>query len=309
MSTVSGPLVSSAPRVARSLAADLLTLSKPGITANVLFTTLGGALLAPSTPGFRPATWGWLALGTTLVVSGANALNMYIERDIDKHMTRTANRPLPAGRMNERVALFFGLALSIAAIPVFLFGTNGTTTLLALLANISYVLAYTPLKQKSHAALFVGAVPGAIPPLMGWTAKTAQVDPGAMALFTLMFFWQIPHFLAITMFRKADYARAGLIVMPNVLGDEATKRQMLHYTAAVLVSSFALFMLGVAHTLYLAIATVLGLAFLAIVTVGLVRPVGVRWARGVFGYSILYLMGIFVALGLDHSLAGFTWRW
>lgn len=176
MSTVSGPLVSSAPRVARSLAADLLTLSKPGITANVLFTTLGGALLAPSTPGFRPATsGGWLALGTTLVVSGANALNMYIERDIDKHMTRTANRPLPAGRMNERVALFFGLALSIAAIPVFLFGTNGTTTLLALLANISYVLAYTPLKQKSHAALFVGAVPGAIPPLMGWTAKTAQV--------------------------------------------------------------------------------------------------------------------------------------
>ncbi len=283
---------------------DFVTLAKPSITAMVLVTTAGGLLLAPGQ--VSGLTWLLTLVGTCMVVAGANALNMVIERDSDRFMARTKNRPLPAGRMSPRVALWFGLAMSIASLPL-LVAVNLTTAFLAVLANLSYVLAYTPMKPRSHLALFVGAVPGAIPPLMGWTAATARIDVGGLVLFGILFFWQIPHFLAIALFRRNDYAAAGLKVMPNVAGVPATKLAMVNYTAALVATSLLVFPLGIAGRGYLFGAFAAGCVFLAWATAGLGRPDPAdaptkdRWARSFFGVSILYLLAIFVLLPLFRA--------
>src|SRR5262249_54898266 len=177
---------------------DVIALTKPRITSTVLLTTAGGLWLARG--HVSNVTLACTMVGTELVVGGANALNMVIERDIDGLMKRTKDRPLPAGRMSPRFALIFGIALSVASVPVLAFGVNATTALLAVLANLLYVLAYTPLKQRSHWALQVGAVPGAIPPLLGWTAATGRVDAGGLVLFGILFFSHIPPLLSITLF-------------------------------------------------------------------------------------------------------------
>src|SRR5262249_24541460 len=140
-------------------------------------------------------------LGTTLVVAGANALNMYLERDVDALMTRTRNRPLPSGRLPAEAALAFGVATSALAIPILTFAVNPLTGGLGAISLIIYVLAYTPLNRRSTSALLVGAVPGAMPPLMGWTAVTGQLDAAGIALFLILFVWQLPHFIAISLFR------------------------------------------------------------------------------------------------------------
>ena len=287
--------MSTAVALAKPAAArDLVALTKPRITALVLTTCAGGLWLAPGT--IDATTIVMTLVGTALVVSGANALNMYIERDVDRLMARTKNRPLPAGRLSPRAALWFGVALSGMSVPILAIGVNAVTALLAVLANVSYVLAYTPLKQRSHVALFVGAVPGAIPPLLGWTAVTAHVDPGGLALFGVLFFWQIPHFLAIALFRKADYARAGLHVMPNTLGDAATKNGVIVYTAALVATTLLLYPLGVAGRAYLVASFVLGCVFLGWGCLGMRGGSGARWARSLFAYSIVYLVLLFTVL-------------
>lgn len=298
MGTVSIARLAREPKVAFR---DLVTLVKPRITLTVLITTAGGLLLAPAAPGqVTGVTWALTLLGTFLIVSGANALNMVLERDSDRFMARTKNRPLPAGRMAPKVALWVGLVLSVAAVPL-LVAVNLTTAFLAVLANVSYVLAYTPMKPRSHLALFVGAIPGAIPPLLGWTAATARIDVGGLVLFGILFFWQIPHFLAIALFRRVDYAAAGLQVMPNVAGVAATKRAMVNYTAALVATSLLVFPLGIAGRGYLLGAFGVGCVFLGWACAGLGRPDPAeptkdRWARSFFGISILYLLAIFVLL-------------
>ena len=286
--------------VARALPRDFIALTKPRITTLVLTTAAGGMWLAPER--VTALTWATMLLGTGLIVSGANALNMYIEREVDGKMERTRQRPLPCGRMAPRVALWFGVGLSAVAVPILAIGVNATTALLAVLANVTYVLAYTPLKQKSHAALFVGAVPGAIPPLMGWTAATSYVDAGGFALFAILFFWQIPHFLAIALFRQEDYARAGLYVMPNVLGEPTTKQNIVSYTGALVAASLLVFPLGISGRVYLVTAFVLGCTFLAWGCYGL-RPASDekrrKWARSLFAYSIVYLVLLFATLVID----------
>ncbi len=277
--------------------ADFVALAKPRITAMVLITAAGGMCLAP--PRVSVLTLVMMLVGTALIVSGANALNMYLERDIDAKMSRTQKRPLPAGRMSPRTALWFGVAISVISVPILAIGVNAVTALLGVLANVSYVLGYTPLKQRSHAALFVGAVPGAIPPLMGWTASTAHCDAGGLALFAILFFWQIPHFLAIALFRKDDYARADLHVMPNVLGVTATKQSIISHTGALVASTLLVFPLGIAGRGYLITAFVLGCGFLGLASYGLRERAGDRWARVLFFYSIAYLVLLFIALAAD----------
>jgi heme o synthase len=176
----------------------------------VICTAAGGMWLAP---GPRDAVRAVaLLLGTTLVVGAANALNNWLERDVDARMRRTRDRPLPAGRLHPRVALALGLGLPAVALPALGWFTNGLTATLAALALFSYVVVYTPLKQRSPLALVVGAVPGAIPPLMGWTAVTGRLDAGGLALFAVLFCWQLPHFLAVSIYLQDDYARGGLRV-------------------------------------------------------------------------------------------------
>jgi protoheme IX farnesyltransferase len=280
---------------------DVLALGKPRITLMVLLTTAGGVWLSPGHAS--PLTIALALVGTCLIVAGANALNMYIERDIDGLMKRTKDRPLPAGRMPARFALIFGVALSVIAVPVLAVGVNATTALLAVLANLLYVLAYTPLKQRSHWALQVGAVPGAIPPLLGWTAATGRVDEGGLVLFAILFLWQIAHFHAIALFRKLEYGRAGLVVLPNAEGDDAARHSIVRHASALAAVSLLLYPLHVAHGVYLASAIALGAGFVLVSLFGLRKGVSPRWARGVFGASLLYLVGLFAAIALDGLCA------
>ncbi|AUX22105.1 protoheme IX farnesyltransferase [Sorangium cellulosum] len=289
--------------------ADLVSLTKPRITRMVVATMLGGMWVASRylRDGLAgeaavdraavPATQLALALlGTVLVVSGANALNMYIERDTDRLMERTKNRPLAARRLAPEVGLWFGIAISAASIPLLFIAVNATTGALAALALLSYVLVYTPLKRRTTLALPIGAIPGAIPPLLGWTSVTGRIDAPGFMLFAVMFLWQIPHFLAISLFRRDEYRRAGLKVLPAEKGDRTTWLHIVGYLALLVLASVLFVPLGVAGPVYLGAALVLGGAFFALGACGLRAGVGDRWARKVFFASMLYLVLLFAAL-------------
>ncbi len=286
---------------------DLVALTKPRITFMVVVTAAGGWLLSQRVPAAIPvaipgpplSTLLATLVGTALIVSGANTLNMYLERDVDRRMARTKQRPLPAGRLAARVALWLGVSLSALAVPILAIGANALTALLAVLANLLYVLAYTPLKRHSHYALHVGAIPGAIPPLLGWTAGTGRIDVAGAVLFAVLFLWQIPHFAAIALFRKADYARAGLIVLPNAVGELAARHTIVRWIFAAVAASLLLVPLGVAHQGYLLLASFAGAVFFVWGCYGLRERATARWARSLFAVSIVYLMVLFLALAVD----------
>jgi len=280
-------------------ASDLVALAKPRITALVVFTTAIGLWLAPH--GLRPLTIALTLVGTVLIVAAANVLNMYLERDTDALMARTMHRPLPAHRMDPRVALKFGIALAAVSVPLLTFAVGALPGLLASIALVSYVLLYTPMKRQTAASLLVGALPGAIPPLIGWTAATERLDLPGVLLFAVMFLWQVPHFLAITLFRKEEYARAGLVVQPNEPGGEREARaNIVRYTVALVAVSLLFVPLGVGRGAYLAVALMVGAVFLGYAIAGLRQGAGRRWARNLFLLSLLYLPVLFGALVLDR---------
>jgi protoheme IX farnesyltransferase len=289
---------------ASAFARDLLALGKPRITALVVFTFGGGLLLAPG--AIDPARALIALVGTTLVVAAANALNMYLERDVDGLMRRTRRRPLPAGRLPAFVALALGAMLASAAIPLMLAGGGFLVAGLGLLAFYAYVCAYTPLKRRSWTALYVGAVPGAMPPLMGWAAVTGRLDPAALALFAVMFVWQIPHFVAISIFRAEEYEAAGFRVLSLAREPALTRATVIATTVALLPVSLLLPALGAAGILYTVAAVLLGLVFLARAARGLrldaADPRARRWAKGLFLYSLIYLVLLFAALAVDRTL-------
>jgi protoheme IX farnesyltransferase len=277
--------------------ADLISLTKPRITGMVVATMLGGAWLAAHHGGSTGVGRLCLALaGTALVVAAANTLNMYLERESDRWMARTRNRPLPAGRMAAPVALAFGLALSAVSVPLLTFGVNAITGLLAAFALVSYVVLYTPLKRRTTLALLIGAVPGAIPPLLGWTTVAGRVEWPGVLLFGVLFLWQVPHFLAIATFRREDYRRAGLKILPVERGDRVTRIHIVGYLLALVAVTFALVPAGIGGPLYVGAALVLGAAFLAFGLWGLRPASGARWARGLFATSIVYLVLLLAAL-------------
>ena len=281
--------------------ADLIRLAKPRITGLVIATFSGGLWLAP---GHLPR-WRMIAtlLGTTLIVGAANALNMLIERDVDGLMERTRHRPLVEGRLPPAAALVFGTVLAAAAIPLLLLAGNALTGILGTLAFVAYVAIYTPMKRTSAAALFVGAVPGALPPLMGWTAVTGQIDAGALALFGILFLWQIPHFLAIALYRSADYGRAGFEILPLVVGEKRTRFVIVGFSALLMAISLLLGPLHVAGTLYTSVAALLGVGFLVWGLAGLREAASRLWARSLFFASLGYLTLLFAALILDRTFA------
>lgn len=264
----------------------------------VLVTMLGGIWLASrmSPRDNRSSVLAISVIGTGLVVSGANALNMYIERSTDKLMARTKNRPLPSGRMAPDVALWFGIALSAVSVPLLTFGVNAATGLLAALALTSYVLLYTPLKRRTTLSLLIGAVPGAIPPLLGWTTVTGRIAWPGVLLFGVLFLWQIPHFLAIAIFRREDYRRAGLKILPVERGERVTRHHIIGYLAALVLVSLLLVPVGVGGPLYFGAAISLGAMFFGFGVWGLRPSSGARWARGLFITSIVYLVLLLFAL-------------
>jgi heme o synthase len=277
-----------------------LELIKPRITTLVVLTTATGLWLAPERPSFRTALF--TVLGTILVVAAANVFNMYLERDTDALMPRTMNRPLPAGRIDPACALLFGVLLAAISVPLLTFVVGPLPGLLAALALVIYALVYTPLKRRTTASLLVGAVAGAIPPLIGWTAVTGSIDAPALVLFAILFLWQVPHFLAIALFRRAEFARAGLLVQPNEPGGgRQTRRNVVQYTAALIAVSLMFVPLGVAGGAYFAVAAISGAVFLAHGLKGLRPASSERWARAEFIGSLAYLVVLLSVLVLDHA--------
>ena len=277
-----------------SPAADLVSLTKPRLSSLVLCTLAGGMWLAPGE--LSPARWVATLLGTAGTVGAANALNCWVERDRDRYMARTRGRPLPSGRMEPGVAHGFGLALAVLSLPLLALASNGLTGSLGFLALVSYVAAYTPLKPRSSGAMLVGAIPGALPPLMGWTAVSGRIGNGGLVLAGILFAWQMPHFLAIALFRKEEYRNAGYRALPLVQGEDATRIWMLLWTVLLVAVSVLLVPIGLAGPLYLAAAVALGGAFLFLVARGTLRREGKRWARQTFLFSLVYLAGLFAAL-------------
>jgi protoheme IX farnesyltransferase len=282
------------------LLADLVALVKPRIMVMALLTAAGAMSLAPGEPSVNMAVW--LLLGTALIVGSANSLNMYLERDIDCLMARTKDRPLPQRRLAPSTALIFGLTLGGVSLPA-LAMVNLLTMALGLLALVSYVLVYTPLKQRTHWATWVGALPGALPVLMGWTAATGRVDLGGLLVFGVLFFWQIPHFHAIGMYRQREYERAGLKTLSGVRGDPAARLEIGIYLVVQVAVSLTLVPLGVAGPLYLVAASILGAMVLIQAFSALLRGrADARWARRLFLASIVYLPILFVTMVLDGRM-------
>jgi protoheme IX farnesyltransferase len=286
--SVSAPLATATAHVR-----DLVLLAKPRLSTLVVVTSAGGLALAPGQIGRARAIL--TVLGTAAVVGAANALNCYLEREIDGRMRRTRDRPLPAGRVEPFTALALGVMVPAFSLPVLALVANPLTALLAFVALVTYVVVYTPMKQRSTLALFVGAVPGAIPPLMGWTAVTGRVDPGGLALFALLFAWQLPHFLAVSLYLREDYARGGLKVFSIVHGEPRTRLAIAASTVLLVPVSLLLVPLGVAGAVYGALAAALGLGLAALAIAGLGKEGG-AWARTFFLATLVYLTVLFVAL-------------
>lgn len=281
---------------------DLVELTKPGIVRMCLLMSAGGLWLAPGSASW--ATWLAALIGSALAVASANAFNMIWEREGDRLMRRTRNRPVATGRLSVGTASAFAGLLGAAAMLVLGLGTNLLTAGLALFALVSYTLVYTPLKRRTPLALLVGAVPGAVPPLLGWTAATGSLAAPGVVLFGILLVWQMPHFLAIALFRKQDYADAGIRCVPVVRGETVAKVQAIAWAVVLVPISVVLTPIGVTGTFYLIAALVLGLGFLGWTIAGLGKPNTAKWAREVFVLSLVYLPALTLALVVDVLVLG-----
>jgi len=277
---------------------DIVGLAKPKLTALVIMTSIVGLFLAPESINFFK---GFLSiLMISLVVSGACILNCYLERDIDKLMVRTRDRAIPAGRISPRVALFSGLLCMSIGIPVLIIYINVLTGVLTAIASIFYLFAYTPLKTKSFMSLFVGAIPGAIPALLGFTTVTGATDYLALSLFLIVFVWQLPHFMAISLYCLEDYNAANIKVIPQSEGIIATKVRIVLYTLLLIFTSYVPIYSGFGGQSYQIAANLFGFIIVAMALWGLfvgnnLQKVQV-WAKIYFYGTITYLPFLFGAM-------------
>jgi heme o synthase len=285
-----------------SLAADLVTLTKPRIISLLLVTTVAPMFITPA--GLpSPMLVFWVVVGGYLMAGGANAINMWFDRDIDTRMSRTRLRPIPAGRISPAAGLAFGLGLAALAFAVFWFQVNPLSAWLALGGLLFYVFVYTVwLKRSSPQNIVIGGAAGAFPPLVGWAAVTGGLDLAAVYLFAIIFYWTPPHFWALALVKQADYARAGIPMMPVVRGEARTKYEMLVYTLILLPLTVLPFFFGALGPFYAVAAVLLGARLLwHCVRVVRERPITpVAW--GMYRYSLLYLALLFVAMGVDRNL-------
>ncbi len=274
---------------------DFLALTKPRLNLLVLITTLGGLYLAA--PNGVP----WLLLfhtlvGTALVAGGASALNQVWERDTDGMMRRTQTRPLPKGRLQPSAVTRFGILLSGAGLLQLALGVNAAAAGVAWLTLASYVFVYTPLKRRTWLSTLVGAFPGALPPIIGWAAATGHIALPSLALFAIVFVWQMPHFLALAWLYRDDYARASLPILPVIDPDgRSTGRQALLYAIALVPVSLTPVLGGLASTPYVVVAVAAGIPFVGL-SVVFARELSTAAARRLFLASIMYLPVLWAAL-------------
>ena len=274
--------------VSRTSLADRFELVKPRITLMVVLTALVGFVMAEPGP-VRFVLLASALAGTALVASGAAVLNQLLERDTDALMERTRRRPLAAGRVAPLEAAAFGLAVTVAGVALLLWRCGPLPATVALVTWTSYLFLYTPLKRRTPLATLVGAVPGALPPVIGWTAASGAVDPGAYILFAILFLWQVPHFLAIAWMYRDDYARGGFPMLPVVDREGTfTARQTVVHSLALLLVSLAPVVAGMAGPAYAGGAALLGVA-LTLFSLRLLSARDEVAARGLFLASVLYL--------------------
>ena len=294
--------VEASPRASNALA-DYVNLTKPRLNALVIASSAAGYYLAARG---RPDAWlmAEAVVGTTFVAAGAAVLNQVYERDTDRLMERTRLRPLPDGRVGLADASVFGAALSVAGLALLATRASRVAAALALATLVVYLAIYTPMKRRTSLATLVGAVPGALPPLIGWAAAhraTSGLDSGGAALFAIVFLWQIPHFMAISWLYRDDYANAGFPLLPVIDPDGSRAgRQAVVYAMALLPASLMPALAGVAGVAYAAIATVLGAGLLALSWRFAVARTD-RAARTLFLGSITYLPLLWIAMIANHS--------
>jgi len=279
---------------------DFITLTKPRLNSEAIMTTVAGYCLGSPSPLHWP-TLLFTLLGTTGVAAGCGALNQWLEVEADSKMSRTKKRPLPSGRISTPHAFWFGLILSVLGLTVLYLEVNVLTAFLGLSALISYVVFYTPLKKISSLCTVVGAIPGAIPPMMGWAAAQNGIGPQGWILFAILFFWQMPHFLAIAWMYREDYARAGFPMLTVVdPKGHSTGVMIMAYTFALWPISLLPTYLHMAGRIYFFTALVLGLAFL-FCSAQMAWHKSMRHAKGLFWYSITYLPVLFLVMVLNKA--------
>ena len=278
-----------------------LELTKPRIVALITFTALVGTLLAsPGWPPLRALVWG--TLGIALAAACAAAINHVLDRRIDEQMSRTRSRPLPRGQLTERNALLFAAALGVLAMTILSILVNPLTAVLTFASLIGYAVIYTGwLKRATPQNIVIGGAAGAAPPILGWAAVTNTVDPHALLLFLIIFVWTPPHFWALAIARRDEYATVGIPMLPVTHGIEYTRLQILLYSVLLLVATLLPFITGMSGLIYLGSALLLGARFLYYAARLKFAPQPQLPMR-LFRYSISYLMWLFAALLVDHYL-------
>lgn len=274
-------------------------LTKPRIAFMLVLTSAAGFYLG-SDLGFNWTLFLNSMLGITLLAFGVATLNQFIERNIDSLMERTAKRPLPSGKLSGTEALIFGILLCLGGEIYLIFLVNALTAVLGLIVIVGYVLLYTPLKTRTSASTAIGALPGALPPLMGWTSAANEITLGAWILFAMLFLWQFPHFLAIAWMYREQYAKAGIKMLPVVEPEgKITSRQIVTFTILLLPVSIAPYFIGLAGAIYLVGAIILGGWFLYS-SIQAARAKSILQARKLLLVSVLYLPLIFALMVFNH---------
>ena len=279
---------------------DYLELSKSRIVMMVLITTVSGYLIGAG--AVDPLLLLHLLVGTALVAAGTNALNQYVERDHDAKMDRTRHRPLPAGRITPRAALVFSAGIAMAGTLYLGLAVNWLTAALGAFTLTSYIFVYTPLKRISTICTIIGAVPGAIPPLMGWTAATNELSLGGWLVFGILFFWQLPHFMALSWMFRDDYARGGY-AMHSVTDARGTgvARQAIYYSLALIAVSVGPSLIGITGPFYFVTAALSGFVLLY-TAFRFFFDRNMRTARALFMTSNIYLLVVMLFLVIDARI-------
>jgi protoheme IX farnesyltransferase len=284
---------------------DILALTKPGVMRLVVFTALCGLLAAPEMP---PFVLGFTAILCIALGAGAcGALNQWYEVELDAKMRRTAKRPLPAGRMDRQSALHFGIGLAGFSVLLMGLSTNWLAALLLLASILFYVIIYTVwLKPRTPQNIVIGGAAGAFPPLIGWVAATGHISALPLLLFAIIFLWTPPHFWALSLFVRSDYAAAGIPMLPVVAGPEHTRRQIMLYSLPMATAAVAPWPLGLTGALYGVTAVALSAFFLLLAANVLANratePAEMRPEKRLFAYSIAYLFALFAAVVADRWL-------
>lgn len=276
-------------------------LTKPGIIYGNAIAALGGFLLAS-----RGQIDLWLLvavlLGTALIIGSGCVFNNYVDRNIDRKMSRTKSRALASGTVSDKSALVYASLLSLAGFVVLALGTNTLTVLLGAAGLFFYVVVYGAAKRHGPYGTLVGSIPGALPPVAGYAAVTGRLDAGALLLFLILVFWQMPHFYAIAIFRSKDYAAANIPVLPVTKGMPTTKRQIFLYAGLFVAATFMLTVTGYTGYTYLVIMALLGIYWLRIIAQGFKTSDNNRWARRVFGASLMALLVFSLMISVDILL-------